>query len=279
MAANRKMNVWGAGVPRHLTSPNNHKEPLAWERKAVREGRRFRVFCLSMGDVMDGEVPQEWREELWRIIDATPHLDWQLLTKRPENYQRYLPKKFAHNNVWFGTTTEDQHYFDLRWPAMVRLHERFPTAPLFISYEPSLGPLSIAGTSVKPDWIIFGGESGSGARTMDVQWARDIRDECARFKIPFFMKQMSNTSIHKAKHSIPEDLKIRQYPDDPNAKWAEKTPAPPRLKIPKEMRQALRTANLVQIQTAINEPTLADLLNQRITEVIRTTCAEWHSKP
>jgi protein gp37 len=221
IAKNRKMPIWGAGAARHLTSVNNHKQPFVWNRQAARLGRRYRVFCLSMGDVMDGEVPQAWREELWETIDQTPHLDWQLLTKRPENYHRYLPTAFKHNNVWLGTTAENQHYFDVRWRAMQLLRARFPQAPLWISYEPALGPVTVVGAELIPNWIIFGGESGSGARPIDVEWARDIRDECARLGISFFMKQMASHSIHRAKHSIPEDLKIRQYPDDPHAEWTE----------------------------------------------------------
>ena len=225
VARNRKLEVWGSKTPRQQTSQNNRQKPLAWERKAVREGCRYKVFTLSMGDVMDGEVPLAWREELWTLINQTPHLDWQLLTKRPENYHRFLPEKFTHNNVWLGTTAENQQYFDLRWPAMMRLKEHFPGAPLWISYEPALGPLSVASQVIKPDWIIFGGESGSGARSTDVNWARSLREECQRYGLAFFMKQMAAASLVKAKQLIPTDLAVRQYPE-----WVQLVTSPPIVK-------------------------------------------------
>jgi protein gp37 len=212
MAKNRKMDVWGAGAARRQTGEINRKLPFTWERKAIREGVRFKVFCLSMGDVMDGEVPQAWREELWDTIDQTPHLDWQLLSKRPQNYLRYLPKQFKHQNVWFGTTAETQDYYDQRWPALFRLSERFPKAPLWISYEPALGPLTVKNCRSHPDWIIFGGESGSGFRPMQLSWAEAIKAECDQLGLSFFMKQMAATTLVKAKELIPAHLMVRNYP-------------------------------------------------------------------
>ena len=249
MASNRKMDVWGPKTPRRLTTEANRRTPLAWERKAAKLGKTSRVFTLSMGDVMDGEVPEAWRDELWSIIDQTPNLHWQLLTKRPENYSRFLPLSFKHNNVWLGTTAENQYYFDLRWPAMLRLKDRFPAAPLWISYEPALGPISLRHHSKKPDWIIFGGESGPGAREMNVAWARSMRDECAEFDLTFFMKQMSSKSLLMAKITIPDDLKIRQYPDDRHAAWREPLPKPPTLRgaarVLKGARAALELTQIV----------------------------------
>jgi protein gp37 len=214
LSNNRKLELWGAGVSRRQTSLANRKQPLAWNRKAAKEGIRYRVFTLSMGDVMDGEVPQSWREELYELIDATPNLDWQLLTKRPQNYHRFLPAAFRHDNVWLGTTAESQQYYDARWPTLAKLRQKYPNAPLWISYEPALGPITLNGYADKPDWIIFGGESGSGFRSMDTSWAESMLAECESAGIAFFMKQMASASLRKAKDLIPENLKVRQYPDD-----------------------------------------------------------------
>jgi protein gp37 len=211
-STNKGWHVWGPGTSRKRMTEATRRAPLTWEREAVREGKRIRVFTLSMGDIMDGEVPQEWREEVRDLIDRTPHLDWQLLTKRPENYHRFLPSSFAHPNVWLGTTAENQHYYNIRWPAMAKLRERFPSAPLWISYEPALGPLSVADHDDKPDWIIFGGESGHGFRSMDVRWAEQIKAECEQFDIRFHLKQMAAGSTVSAKNLIPQHLKIREYP-------------------------------------------------------------------
>jgi protein gp37 len=212
MASNHKLNVWGAGVPRKRTSEANRKMPIAWNRQAVREGVRYKVFTLSMGDVLDGEVPQSWRDELWETIDQTPNLDWQLLSKRPENYHRFLPAQFKHENIWLGTTAENQHYYDTRWPALARLRDRFPAAPLWISYEPALGPITLNTQNEHPDWVIFGGESGGGHRPMQTSWADSILAECEVLGASFFMKQMAAATLVKAKELIPTHLLIRQYP-------------------------------------------------------------------
>src|SRR5881394_1441244 len=73
---------WGVGKPRMRTSVSNWKKPLAWNAKAAKSGKPWRVFCASLTDVFDNEVPEEWRADLWRLIGATPALTWLLLTKR-----------------------------------------------------------------------------------------------------------------------------------------------------------------------------------------------------
>jgi protein gp37 len=89
---------------------------------------------------------------------------------------------------------------------------RYPLAPLWISYEPALGPLSVTPHDDKPDWIIFGGESGHEFRSMDVRWAEQIKVECEKFDIRFHMKQMAAASTVSAKNLIPQHLKVREYP-------------------------------------------------------------------
>ena len=104
---------WGKGKPRRLTSDSNWNEPLRWQKRAIADGRHMKVFCASMADVMDDEAPEGARERLWALIDKTPNLIWQLLTKRPQRYARYLPKDgFVHDNVWLGN--------ERREPALLR---------------------------------------------------------------------------------------------------------------------------------------------------------------
>ena len=112
----------------------------------------------------------------------------------------------GYDNVWLGTTAEDQHYYDRRWSIL----RGIPAKMRFISYEPALGPLKIAGHwGHYPDWIICGGESGSKARYMEPQWAYDLRDECQRLDVAFFMKQMTGGN----EADIPADLLIREFPE------------------------------------------------------------------
>lgn len=194
---------------RSRTSEANRRKPFSWQRQApaffAEHGRRRRVFCSSLSDVFDNQVPQEWRDDLWGTIEATPDLDWLLLTKRPENIRGMLVPSWGRclpPNVWLGTTCEDQAAYDKRWPIL----RDIPAAVRFISYEPAIGPLMIMGREGKPDWLICGGESGSGYRDMPVEWAADIMNDCRAAHVPFFMKQMAG------KKPIPPDLMTREFP-------------------------------------------------------------------
>ena len=110
----------------------------------------------------------------------------------------------GYGNVWLGTTAEDQDYYDRRWSVL----RKIPAKIRFISYEPALGPLNIQGHwGHRPDWIICGGESGANARYMEPQWAYDLRDQCQRLDVSFFMKQMTK------KAPIPADLLVREFPE------------------------------------------------------------------
>jgi protein gp37 len=91
----------------------------------------------------------------------------------------------GYSNVWLGTTAEDQMRFDQRWPHLSRVRSVIK----FISYEPAIGPLRLPVTGPYPDWMISGGESGSGARVMNPQWARDLIDDCRRYSVAAFHKQ------------------------------------------------------------------------------------------
>ncbi|HEX4407378.1 MAG TPA: DUF5131 family protein [Xanthobacteraceae bacterium] len=201
---------WGPGGQRKRTSEQNWKLPLRWAKAAKRYGIRPRVFCASLADVWDNQVPSQWRSDLFVLISATPELDWLLLTKRPENIRKMLPGATAGllewpwSNVWLGATCETQECYDHRWPIL----RRIPAAVHFISYEPALGPLTLQSSPKLPDWIICGGESGSDARTMARWWAENLLDECRDSKVPFFMKQMTK------KAPIPAHLLVRQYPSE-----------------------------------------------------------------
>jgi protein gp37 len=197
---------WGPHGERKRTSEVNWRKPLQWAKQARAAGNRPRVFCASLADVFDNRAPTEWRDDLWQLIRQTPELDWLLLTKRPQNIGAMLPVDWRdgpYPNIWLGTTAENQEQYGLRFHR--HLYD-IPAAVRFVSYEPALGPLVIAGEYDRPDWIICGGESGPGARLMDPEWARSLRDQCKHDGIAFFMKQMTG------KAPIPDDLLVRQFP-------------------------------------------------------------------
>lgn len=204
---------WGPHGDRIKTSEANWRKPIAWAKHApgfrLSHGRRQRVFCASLSDWLDNKAPQEWRVELANLIEATPELDWLLLTKRIENFERFNPWSEIGKipfNVWIGVTAEDQHHFDRRWKILREIE-----APVrFISYEPAIGPLRLMAHDRAPDWLICGGESGANPREMDRAWARRIRDDCADYGTAFFMKQMTGKTGDDA---IPTDLMIRQFPE------------------------------------------------------------------
>jgi protein gp37 len=198
---------WGPHGNRVRTSVTNWGQPFKWARDAASRGKSARVFCASLADVFDNKIDRVWRTDLFDLIRMTPELDWLLLTKRPENIRKMLPGdwKAGYGNVWLGTTAEDQKHYDHRWPIL----RAIPAKVHFISYEPALGPLQIESESSgdHPDWIICGGESGTGARYMKSKWARNLMNECQRLDVSFFMKQMT------AKQEIPAELLVRQFPD------------------------------------------------------------------
>lgn len=221
----RQETRWGAHADRTRTSPANWRKPLAWDRAAAAAGERHRVFCASLADVFDNHasILPEWRDDLWALIRATPHLDWMLLTKRPGNITKMLPEDWGsgYANVWLGCTVVNQEEADRD---AVKLFE-VPAAVRFLSMEPLLGPVDIAkwmhdsdcdyddpnlgddfclcrhrvmqasfeGIDLPRedgiDLVIVGGESGPGARPMHPDWARSLRDQCVAANVAYHFKQ------------------------------------------------------------------------------------------
>jgi protein gp37 len=183
---------WGPHGKRKRTSEQNWKKPLKWNKDAGdfmrHHGRRPRVFCASLADVFDNQVPNEWRSDLFALIRECSELDWLLLTKRPENIRKMLPSGWPFHgwpNVWLGVTAENQALFDKRWRILAGI-----LAPVrFVSYEPAIGPLQLGRLGPHPDWLICGGESGAGARVLKPNWIRDIIAECRYLGVRPFFKQ------------------------------------------------------------------------------------------
>lgn len=180
--------VWGPKADRRLFGEKHWLEPHKWNADALSARRRRRVFCASMADVFeDRRELDPWRRKLWELIEATPQLDWLLLTKRPELVAA-LARWGNHwpGNVWLGTTVENQEAAKTRLPHLAEI----PAAVRFISAEPLLGAVKIEpwlGTVV--DWVITGGESGPKARPSSPSWFRDLLGQCMAAEVPFHFKQ------------------------------------------------------------------------------------------
>lgn len=173
------VSAWGAERRRTKTAGAVRK----WNKDAGISGKPLRVFCASLADVFDNEVPQEWRDDLWLLIRETPHLRWLLLTKRIGNAPRMLPKWWPLPHVGLMATMINQPEFDRDYDKLAAV----PAAWHGISMEPLLGPIDIG--AARPDWIITGGESGPGYRFTNPDWVRSLRDQCAANGIAFHHKQ------------------------------------------------------------------------------------------
>jgi len=163
-----------------------------------------------MCDVFDSEVDLSWRVDLWDLVRRCQNLDWQILTKRPENIQAMLPQDWGEGweNVWLGTSVEDQIRADARIPVLSGI----PAAVRFLSVEPLLGPVVLDLRNIS--WVICGGESGRSARPLDPAWALSVRDQCVENKVPFFFKQWGGRD-KKAAGKILEGRTWRQFPKSP----------------------------------------------------------------
>ena len=171
--------------------------PLRWKTPK-------KVFTCSWSDFFH-EAADPWRPEAWAIIRSTPHLTYQILTKRPERIASHLPPDWDDNgypNVWLGVSGENVEWVEKR----AELIAPIPAKVKFLSAEPWLD----SRTDIDPrdrdtalgifDWVILGGESGPRARPFDLDSARSVRDACARLEIPFFLKQLGGPSGAKGDH-------------------------------------------------------------------------------
>jgi protein gp37 len=149
---------WGKDGARHVTSEAYWRQPVRWDRSAAEAGRPALVFCASQADVFEDRpdllVP---RRRLFDLIERTPHLIWQLLTKRPENVTRLVPIGWISDvldragewpaNVWIGTTVEDQRRAEERIPRLLEV----PAPVRFLSCEPLLGPVRLPAGALAPE--------------------------------------------------------------------------------------------------------------------------------
>jgi protein gp37 len=147
---------WGPGRPRKRTSEANWREPIKWARQAVADGVLRRVFIASLADVLDTEVPGEWRQDLWNLVDeigsinqGTAGLEVMLLTKRSDHFN-LLPAdwlRLAPDHVRLGVTAEDQPNANMRLRHLLQEWD----GKNFVSVEPMLGPVDLV--EAVPDMV------------------------------------------------------------------------------------------------------------------------------
>jgi protein gp37 len=194
-------------------------QPLRWHRPR-------RIFVNSMSDLFHDSVPDRYIARVCAVMHQTPRHTYQVLTKRHArmrsllNAPRFLElvqecidemhddpddqlmrEAWPPRNVWLGVSVENQQWADIRIPALLDT----PAAVRWISAEPLLGPVDLSAWTTwqdgslrfsEPeadiaglDWVVVGGESGPGARPMQPEWARSLRDQCVQADVPFLFKQ------------------------------------------------------------------------------------------
>lgn len=198
-------------IPDHFQvtlHPDRLPEPLGWRKPRL-------IFVCSMGDLFHPQVPDVYIQRVFAIMRQADQHIFQVLTKRSNRLADMSPDLKWPTNIWIGVSVETKDYIwridDLgKVEALVR----------FVSLEPLLGSIT---TLPLQDihWIIVGGESGSKARPLKVDWVRDIRKSCRDAQVPLFIKQLGtkwgkarNTTHNKAgdPKEWPPDIRIREYP-------------------------------------------------------------------
>lgn len=246
---------WGVHGTRHITSAENWKKPVRWQKQAAKEGIRYRVFCASLADVFE-DRPEliEPRERLWKLIEATPNLDWLILTKRPENLHRLYPERWLSSpaafprNIWQGVTMANQKDYDTFMPPLRKFCSEHFVNVMWISAEPLLGRITFDKDILNPvgfnkeaqsvyqkplDWIIIGGESGptTKIRKLDLYHVKHIFDQFSYSRKlcigpAIFFKQVGAIlakvyKLHDAKGENMEELPtalsafmVREFPNN-----------------------------------------------------------------
>jgi len=150
-------------------------QPLRWKKPRT-------IFVNSMSDLFHDEVPEGYIQQVFEVMESASHHRFQVLTKRSERLAELAGSLVWPSNVWMGVSVENQ-----RFTCRVDDLREVPASVRFLSCEPLLGELDLDLAEIH--WVIAGGESGPGARPMDPDWVRGVRDQCCEANVPFFFKQ------------------------------------------------------------------------------------------
>ena len=241
---------WGPGAPRYRTKESKWNEVHKWNKRREIAMSAFarglgpkpaphRVFCASLADVFDNEVPAKWRDDLWALIRATPYLDWLLVTKRIGNVSRFVPLAWMvdgfPDNVRLLISVSNQFEADRDVTRLLAL-----PCKNGISYEPALGPvdwlIAMSGgcdkngyrkpllTDRKIDWIIIGGESKQGPaepRELEIQWGIDTIAQCKTAGVPVFFKQAGSRPVWPTENGRGVGIALRARAGEDPSEWPE----------------------------------------------------------
>lgn len=201
---------WGTawGPRAHRTSFGNHhwKEPIRWNSAAEKSGIRARVFCASMADVCEDRSDlNQPRARLQQLVLDTPWLDWILLTKRPENYERFFSPDMLVLCRLGATAGTNASLERVIGPLM-----EAPSQFRWLSMEPLLE--RIEGIPAGLDGIVVGAESGPGARPCQMSWIHGVVQQCDLVNVPVHVKQIRRFGeLVRDVNEFPENVRRRDW--------------------------------------------------------------------
>ena len=170
-------------VPSRLNDPFKRKKPTVY-------------FVNSMSDIFHKDMPEDYLNKIFKVIEETPQHTYQVLTKRADRMFEYLSKREIPKNIWLGVTVENKKE---GLPRIDKLRQ-LKASVLFLSVEPlleDLGKINLENI----DWVIVGGESGNKARPMEKEWVVNIKQQCEERDVAFFFKQWGTWGADKVKRN------------------------------------------------------------------------------
>ena len=180
------------------------EQPLSWRQPRV-------IFVNSMSDLFHEAVPEDFIQRVFSIMQEASWHVFQILTKRAERLRDLASTLSWPENVWMGVSVESESFIN-----RIEMLRSVDASIRFLSLEPLLGPLNHINLE-SIDWVIVGGESGPGARAMDIAWVRSIRDQCISKNVPFFFKQWGGVRKKEAGRK----LDGRYWDELPSLIWEE----------------------------------------------------------
>lgn len=213
-------NIWGKDAPRRLFPDKHLNQLLSWNATAAKRGVPRKVFVNSMSDTFEDRRDLDGvRDKLFQIVEKTPFIIYQLLTKRADKINDMVPLRWTNDgwpsNVWMGVTAENQRRWDERVPLLLKTAARIK----WVSAEPLLSDIVANYDGI--DWVVVGGESGSDRR-MDPAWASNILVRCTSAGTKYFMKQKGSVLAAemgckdkkgKDPSEWPAWMRVREFPE------------------------------------------------------------------
>lgn len=165
--------------------PQELKRPYQWKKPRI-------VFVNSMSDLFHPEVPLEFIQQVFNVMNENSQHIFQVLTKRADRLFELNKHLSWTENIWMGVSVEDSRVID-RIDSLRETDAKIK----FLSCEPLIGNVGKMNLN-KIDWVIVGGESGRKPRPMKEKWVLEILEQCEKERVKFFFKQWGGTNKKKA---------------------------------------------------------------------------------